>query len=68
MQGFLPTPPGVALGVGIGTYAGRVSLSVATLKHVVPDANELLGFMLDEHLAYVHAAGMVLPAPPRARA
>ena len=27
--GFLPTPPGVGLGVGIGTYAGRAALSVA---------------------------------------
>ena len=42
--GFLPTPPGVGLGVGIGTYAGRISLSITCDRSLLGDAAaELLG-------------------------
>ena len=51
--GFLPTPPGVGLGVGIGTYAGGAALSVVCDRNLLGDSSkELLGHMLNEHAAY----------------
>ena len=50
LYGFLPTPPGVALGVGIGTYAGRLCVSVCCDRGLLgDDSHELLRRMLDEH-------------------
>ena len=55
--GFLPTPPGVGLGIAIGTYAGRASLSVACDRTLMGDsANELLGLMMAEHARYCEAS------------
>ena len=54
LHGLLPTPPGVALGIGLGTYAGRVHLTV-TCNNGLLDAQELLGLMVDEHATYCAA-------------
>lgn len=59
--GFLPTPPGVGLGVGIGTYAGQCALSVTCDRALLGDAaDELLGAMLAEHERYCEGAGSVI--------
>ena len=43
----------VGLGVGIGTYGGSVSLSVACDRALLGDAaREILGTMLEEHANY----------------
>ena len=51
LYGFLPAPAGVALGVGIGTYAGTVALSVACDKARLGEgaADEILRLMMEGH-------------------
>ena len=47
--GFLPTPPGVALGVGVGTYAGQLSVSLTCDRQLLQDdAGVLLEIMLED--------------------
>ena len=55
ITGFLPTPPGVALGVGLGTYAGSIGVSVTCDRVLLGDgaADELLQLMLQEHERYL---------------
>ncbi len=53
LNGFLSTPPGVALGLGLGTYAGRVALSVSCDRGLLGDeaACQIMQLMLDDHEA-----------------
>lgn len=47
--GFLPTPPGVALGIGVGTYGGQISVSLTCDRGLLgDDATMLLEMMLEE--------------------
>jgi len=53
LNGFLSTPAGVALGLGLGTYAGRVALSVSCDRGLLGDdaAGQLMQMMIDDHEA-----------------
>ena len=65
--GFLPTPPGVALGIGLGTYAGKLGLSVTCDRCMgESSAEEILCLMLDEHMRFLREASAisVAEAPP----
>ena len=69
--GFLPTPPGVALGIGLGTYAGKLGLSVTCDRCMGENSAEtLLGLMLEEHTRFLREVspftGTEVPAAPKA--
>mmetsp|Transcript_19237 Transcript_19237/g.28217 ORF Transcript_19237/g.28217 Transcript_19237/m.28217 type:complete len:349 (+) Transcript_19237:1150-2196(+) len=46
---FFPLPPGVPVGIVVGSYAGVVSISVTAEKWAIPDADKFLGWMLEEY-------------------
>ena len=52
--GFLPCPPGVGLGVGLGTYAGKAALSVTCDTALLGEgsADRFIGRMMEEHQRY----------------
>lgn len=51
--GFLPAPAGCALGIGIGSYSGSLTLSVASDRALLGAASEeFLELMLSEYNAY----------------
>ena len=57
LYGFLPTPPGVALGLGFGTYAGQIALSIVCDRGLLgDDSGTLLRMMCDEHAAFCASA------------
>ncbi len=48
MAGFLPPPPGIAIGFAIASYGNNLTISVNCDNAVCPDAEELLGFVKSE--------------------
>ena len=55
LSGFLPTPTGVALGVGLGTYGGGIGISITCDVGVLGEeaAQTILDLMLEEHREYL---------------
>jgi diacylglycerol O-acyltransferase len=52
--GFLPTPPSVGLGIGLGTYAGQLNISVACDKELMgDDAGLVLQMIIEESEAII---------------
>jgi hypothetical protein len=49
IAGFLPLPPGLPVGVVIGSYGGEIHLSVNAETWAVPDSDKFLGWVLDEY-------------------
>jgi hypothetical protein len=49
IAGFLPLPPGLPVGVVIGSYAGEIHLSVNAETWAVSDSDKFLGWVLDEY-------------------
>lgn len=49
IAGFLPLPPGLPVGVVIGSYGGEIHLSVNAETWAVPDSDKFLGWILDEY-------------------
>ena len=47
--GFIPLPPGIPIGVVVQSYNGTVSLSVTAERCAVPDADQFLGWVLDDY-------------------
>jgi hypothetical protein len=49
MAGFIPLPPGLPVGVVVQSYGSKISLSVNAEKWAVPDADQFLGWILEEY-------------------
>lgn len=49
MAGFIPLPPGLPVGVVIQSYGSKISLSVNAEKWAVPDADQFLGWVIEEY-------------------
>ena len=49
VAGFLPLPPGLPIGVVVGSYGSVIHLSVNADKWAVPDADIFLSWVLDEY-------------------
>ena len=49
IQGFLPLPPGLPVGIVVGSYGNLVSLSINAEKWAVPDGDKFLGWIIDEY-------------------
>mmetsp|Transcript_18626 Transcript_18626/g.37336 ORF Transcript_18626/g.37336 Transcript_18626/m.37336 type:complete len:559 (+) Transcript_18626:231-1907(+) len=48
VRGFVPPPPGVPVGVVVGSYAGRLGLTVNADGRVVEDGERFLGWVVEE--------------------
>lgn len=59
MTGFLPLPPGLPVGVVIGSYAGDITLSVNAEKWAVPDTDKFLSWIVDEYRTLRHEASIL---------
>jgi WS/DGAT C-terminal domain/Wax ester synthase-like Acyl-CoA acyltransferase domain len=55
-HGFVPLPPGVPVGVVVGSYDNRVTLTLAAEPWAVPDGDQFLSWVLEEYLRLVEAA------------
>lgn len=49
LNGFVPLPPGVPIGIAVQSYAGTLSLTVTADKRAVPDADKFLLWILEEY-------------------
>ena len=49
IQGFLPLPPGLPVGIVVGSYGNVISLSINAEPWAVPDGDEFLGWVVDEY-------------------
>ena len=49
IQGFLPLPPGLPVGIVVGSYGNVVSLSINAEKWAVPDGDKFLGWIIEEY-------------------
>ena len=49
IQGFLPLPPGLPVGIVVGSYGNVISLSINAESWAVPDGDEFLGWVVDEY-------------------
>jgi len=58
LNGFLPLPPGLPVGVVVGSYNSKVSLSLNADKFAIPDADKFLGWVLDEYHLLVKEAAL----------
>jgi diacylglycerol O-acyltransferase / wax synthase len=55
-HGFVPLPPGVPVGVVVGSYDNHVTLTLAAEPWAVPDGDQFLSWVLEEYLRLVEAA------------
>ena len=46
--GFVPPPPGVPIGVVVGSYGGKVTITVNADARCVEDGEKFLGWVLEE--------------------
>lgn len=56
MFGFVPLPPGVPVGVVVGSYAGSMHLTLTAEPWAVPDGDQFLAWVLEEYLKLLSAA------------
>merc|ERR1712118_241037 len=49
-MGFVPPPPGVGLGVAVGSFFGKLNFSVSVDKTLMGDASQALARFYDEEL------------------
>mmetsp|Transcript_46812 Transcript_46812/g.114134 ORF Transcript_46812/g.114134 Transcript_46812/m.114134 type:complete len:805 (-) Transcript_46812:966-3380(-) len=56
--GFLPLPPGIPVGMVVGSYNGEVQLAVTAERYAVPDADRFLNWVIDEYKILKHHAGV----------
>jgi len=54
--GFVPLAPGLPVGVVVGSYAGRMQLTLTAEPWAVPDADRFLRWVLEEYISLVDAA------------
>jgi hypothetical protein len=47
--GFLPLPAGVPVGLVVGSYENKISLTVTAEEYAVPDPDQFLGWVRDEY-------------------
>ena len=59
MYGFVPLPPGVPIGVVVGSYNGQVHLTVTAQPWAVPNADQFLSWILEEYVHLVQEATLV---------
>lgn len=55
-HGFVPLPPGVPIGVVVGSYDGNVTLTLTAEPWAVPDGDRFLAWVLDEYLNLLQEA------------
>jgi hypothetical protein len=56
--GFLPLPPGIPVGMVVGSYQGEIQLAVTAERWAVPDADRFLGWVVDEYNILKDHAGV----------
>jgi hypothetical protein len=56
IQGFLPLPPGIPVGVTVNSYNGQVQLGLTAETWAVPNGDQFLAWVLEEYLEMVQAA------------
>jgi WS/DGAT C-terminal domain len=56
VHGFVPLPPGIPIGVVVGSYADNVQLSLSAETWAVPDGDQFLVFVLEEYQALLEQA------------
>ena len=56
--GFLPLPPGIPVGMVVGSYNGEVQLAVTAEQYAVPDADRFLKWVIDEYKILKDHAGV----------
>mmetsp|Transcript_46814 Transcript_46814/g.114146 ORF Transcript_46814/g.114146 Transcript_46814/m.114146 type:complete len:807 (-) Transcript_46814:966-3386(-) len=56
--GFLPLPPGIPVGMVVGSYNGEVQLAVSAEQYAVPDADRFLNWVIDEYKILKDHAGV----------
>jgi hypothetical protein len=56
IQGFIPLPPGIPIGVVVSSYASDLGLTVTAEAWAVPNADLFLQWVLEEYLELVRAA------------
>jgi diacylglycerol O-acyltransferase len=54
--GFLPLPPGIPIGMVIGSYANRLTLTIMAEPSAVPDADLFLSWVVEEYQALLQQA------------
>jgi len=47
--GFLPLPGGVPVGLVVGSYENKITLTVTAEEYAVPDADQFLTWVRDEY-------------------
>jgi diacylglycerol O-acyltransferase / wax synthase len=56
VHGFVPLPPGIPIGVVVGSYADNVQLSLSAEPWAVPDGDQFLVYVLEEYQALLEQA------------
>ena len=56
MHGFVPLPPGVPIGVVVGSYAGDMHMSLSAEPWAVPDGDQFLVWVLEEYQSLLKQA------------
>jgi len=54
--GFVPLPPGLPMGIVLGSYAGHITMTLSACPWAVPDGDQFLSWVLEEYLELVKAA------------
>lgn len=54
--GFLPLPPGIPIGMVVGSYNKQITLTVTAEPWAVPDADRFLGWVVEEYQTLLEEA------------